>query len=215
MLTPVFHNPALPAPEMTIINAALNLLLRTSPQQMTMTQVYKAAGVSKATCYQYFSSKADLWCALFVEEERLHHAALERLPSKPGIQDWQQLFQQSLQFPNKLAAFLALADCLSEQTSGLRRYQQWQVLRQQNRRLVMTALLNDRSDVEAMGEAERRLAIIWCTLEGWLGRYRDSIFLRMSGERRRFARELALHCARLAANDSNLGNADTPLGEPE
>lgn len=203
MLTPVFHNPALPAPEMTILNAALNLLLRTSPQQMTMTQVYKAAGVSKATCYQYFSCKSDLWCALLIEDERLHQKALTQLPTPAGMEDWQRFFMHVLEYPNKMAVFLTLAERLQEQSPKLRRFQQWQALREQNRQLLMAALPTAGVNGDVNGDLYLRLGLIWCTLEGWLVRYRDSDFLQLTGERRQFARQLAVHCARLATQSGD------------
>ena len=51
-----------------ILEAALQLLIRTGPESLTTTQIAARAGVSVGTLYQYFPNKASLYQALLREK---------------------------------------------------------------------------------------------------------------------------------------------------
>lgn len=193
-LTSAFHNPELPAPEMTILNVALNLVLRTPPQQVTATHIYKAAGVSKATLYQYFSGKADIWAGMLLEEERTRLQTLARMPEEPVITHWQEYFFSVLQYPEKLAALQTLEVMLREDPPEERRYERWRSLRE----AVLNRMVSARERAADLDNAVARhqVAIIWCGLEGWLRLYRDPEFSKLSGGRRQFAHQLSADFAR-------------------
>ncbi|MEX1056261.1 MAG: TetR/AcrR family transcriptional regulator, partial [Natronospirillum sp.] len=87
-----YHNTTLPVAELTLLNAALNLFLRHPIDTLSMTLIHRSAGVSKATFYQYFSGKKDLWAGLLLEEEHARLALLACLPEKPEWNDWRTFF---------------------------------------------------------------------------------------------------------------------------
>lgn len=188
-LTSAFHNPELPAPEMTILNVALNLVLRTPPKQVTVTHIYKAAGVSKATLYQYFSGKCDIWAGMLLEEERTRLQTLARMPEDPVFTHWQEYFFSVLQYPEKLAALQALEVMLRENPPEERRYERWRSLRE----AVLNRMVSARERAANLDNtaARHQVAILWCGLEGWLRLYRDPEFSVLSGGRRQFAHELS------------------------
>ena len=192
MLTPVYHNPALPAPEMTIINAALNLLFRTSVQHLTMTQVYKAAGVSKATLYQYFSGKADLSAALLIEEARLRLHEMQALPATPTQEDWAGLLHERLQSPQKQRVLSSLAQVVNDTPDAWPRKTEWQSMEQQVQAMMMDCLHRTTGN-QALSTAQlcQRWAMWECSLVGWLHQYRDSAFRDLIGDRKQFVHALA------------------------
>ncbi len=194
MRTPVYHNPDLPAPEMTLLNAALNLMIRTSPGTVNVTQVFKAAGVSKATFYQYFSGLHDLRCALLLEEERWRLAGLEALQDVGDPGSWYQFFRSLFQYPDKLAALQHMETRLRAEPPELRRYHHWQALRSTVLDRMVTVV--SRGGDCSISESQQVVAGIWCHWEGWLRLYREPEFAALSGGRRQFGKWLAQDCAR-------------------
>lgn len=194
MRTPVYHNPDLPAPEMTLLNAALNLMIRTSPSTVNVTQVFKAAGVSKATFYQYFSGRDDLWCALLLEEERWRLSSLEALWDSNDLSAWYQFFRSLFQYPDKLAALQYMEARLRAEPPELRRYHHWQALRSTVLDRMVTVV--NRRAGSSISESQQVVAGIWCHWEGWLRLYREPEFAGLSGGRRQFGKWLAQDCAR-------------------
>lgn len=188
MLTPVYHNPALPAPEMTVLNATLNLLFRTPADHLTMTQVYKAAGVSKSTLYQYFSSKPDLWAAVLIEEARSRLHELQSLPAVPTRADWTRWLFETLQSPQKHRILASLEKTVNSTNETLPRKDEWRRLEYEVQSQVMDCLRRTLGN-QALSEARigQRWALWQCILSGWLMRYREPEFQELIGERKPFA----------------------------
>ncbi|MCH8551029.1 MAG: TetR/AcrR family transcriptional regulator [Natronospirillum sp.] len=194
MRTAVYHNPDLPAPEMTLLNAALNLMIRSTPESVTATQVFKSAGVSKATFYQYFSGREDVWSGLLLEEERWRLDGLDKLSNLADEDAWYHFFRSLFQYPDKLAALQQMETRLRASPPDLRRYHHWQALRS----TVLDRMVTVTHRVAGCPPAESRQVVagIWCYWEGWLRLYRDPEFSGLSGGRRQFAKWLARDCAR-------------------
>lgn len=194
MRTPAYHNPGLPAPEMTLLNAALNLMIRNDPDSITVTQIFRAAGVSKATFYQHFSGREDLWCGILLEEERWRLEGLEQVAPQDDRCAWELLFRDIFQSPDKLAALQFMESRLRAAPPDIRRYHHWQALRSTMLDRMVTVV--NRVAGAPVPKSQQVVASIWCQMDGWLRVYRDPEFAGLSGGRRQFARWLASDCAR-------------------
>lgn len=188
MLTPVFNNPNLAPMELTILNAAINLAIRTSADRISMTQIQKAAGVSKATLYQYFASKQDVWAAILLEED-IERARDACALVKTGDRDaWENYFYRLTLHPAKLVVLQKMEQSLRQQEPNLPRYHDW--LRQRRSFLSLMVDAAEHNGVDEL-DARQRVAMVWTTLEGWLRLYNEPDFREFCAGRQVFARSLA------------------------
>ena len=103
-----------------ILEAALQLLIRTGPKSLTTTQIAKRAGVSVGTLYQYFPNKASLYHALLSEKLERVTLAVETVcveqRGKPLDQMASALVERILQAkfktPEASAALYLISDSL-------------------------------------------------------------------------------------------------------
>ncbi|MFY0663992.1 MAG: TetR/AcrR family transcriptional regulator [Natronospirillum sp.] len=188
MLTPVFHNPSLAPMELTILNAAINLAIRTSTDHISMTQIQKAAGVSKASLYQYYASKLDIWAAILLEEDIERAEDAQALVASGDSEAWEGYFYRLTLHPAKLVVLQKMEQALRQENPDLPRYRDW--LRQRRRFLSLMVQAAQRHGVDEQ-EARQRVAMVWTALEGWLRLYNEPDFRDFCSGRQVFAQSLA------------------------
>ncbi|WLD56659.1 TetR/AcrR family transcriptional regulator [Salinispirillum sp. LH 10-3-1] len=188
MLTPVFHNPNLAPMELTILNAAINLAIRTSADRISMTQIQKVAGVSKATLYQYFAGKLDIWAAILLEEDIERARDAGPLVRNGDADAWESYFYRLTLHPAKLVVLQKMEQALRQEDPDLPRYKDW--LRQRRSYLSLMVQAAQQHGVDEM-EARQRVAMVWTTLEGWLRLYNEPDFREFCAGRQIFAQTLA------------------------
>jgi len=103
-----------------ILEAALQLLIRTGPESLTTTQIAKRAGVSVGTLYQYFPNKASLYQALLSEKLERVTLAVETVCTEQRGKPLDQmasalverLLQAKFKTPEASAALYLISDSL-------------------------------------------------------------------------------------------------------
>ncbi|MFC3852991.1 TetR/AcrR family transcriptional regulator [Salinispirillum marinum] len=188
MLTPVFQNAQLAPTELTILNAAINLAIRMSTDHLSMTQIQKAAGVSKASLYHYFASKLDVWSGILLEEELERAQQAERLLQEGSLDAWEDYFYYLTLHPSKLAVLQQMETALRHANPDLERYRAWLQQRRQFMEVMVDAA--QQRGCEA-GQAQQRVAMVWATLEGWLRLHNEPDFRGLCAGKQTFAKTLA------------------------
>lgn len=193
MLTPVFHNAQLAPVELTILNAAINLAIRMSTDALSMTQIQKAAGVSKASLYQYFASKLDVWAGILLEEDLERAQRAQELVKHSRLDAWEDYFYQLTLHPAKLVALQYMESALRQAEPDLPRYHAWL---QQRRRFMDVMVYAAQQQGSEAAHAQQRVAMIWVMLEGWLRLHKEPDFREFCTGRQVFAMSMAQQFAR-------------------
>lgn len=97
-----------------------------------MSHLMKAAGVSRATFYKYFSSKEDLFAAILLQDELELTPVLSRLRIYGTLSDLMEAYLSfRVQHIDRYRVLVGIEKTLTH-TTGLERFQHWQQLRRQH-----------------------------------------------------------------------------------
>ena len=89
----------------TILSAALKLLRTSTLQSITIEAIAKEAGVSKATIYRWWTSKASVIIDAFVENHIIHTPMRHDIhPGEALLAHWRSLAQQYSGWPGRVVA---------------------------------------------------------------------------------------------------------------
>jgi len=96
-----------------ILQAALSLIQESSVQAITIEAIAKEAGVSKATIYRWWDSKASVVIDAFIEDHIVHTPMRHDLsPTEAIVHHWRALAEQYSGMAGRIVAQI-LAECQS------------------------------------------------------------------------------------------------------
>ena len=96
-----------------ILQAAVHLLQENSVQAITIEAIAKEAGVSKATIYRWWDSKASVVIDAFIEDHIVHTPMRHDIsPTEAIVQHWRSLAEQYSGWAGRIVAQI-LAECQS------------------------------------------------------------------------------------------------------
>jgi len=133
MLAPGFslqkQNPA----ETALITSALNLFIIHNENSISVTQLIKAAGISRSVFYKHFGSKDDVYAAILLSDETTLGPLLKDARVYGGIAELlEQYLKHRIQQIEKYRVLMRLEKHLQDADCTLERFQQWQLLRRQH-----------------------------------------------------------------------------------
>jgi len=133
MHTPSFSIQEQSASEKALITSALNLFIIHNENTINVTQLIKAAGVSKSVFYKHFANKDDVYAAILLSDEIALTPTLKQLRVYGTVAELlEEYLKFRIQHVEKYRVLTRLEKHLHEKECELDRFLQWQMLRRQH-----------------------------------------------------------------------------------
>ncbi|MBU2863298.1 TetR/AcrR family transcriptional regulator [Reinekea marina] len=116
--------------ESALIATAFNLLVKHPEKPLSVTQVIKAAGVSRASFYKYFSNKEDLFAAILLSEELAIHGLIKQMSHEHSAGELlKNYLNYCIQNIKKYKLLGQLETILQKNNETIERFTRWKLLR--------------------------------------------------------------------------------------
>lgn len=116
--------------ERVLTSTAFNLLIKHQEKSLSVSQVIKAAGVSRSSFYKYFASKEDLFAAILLAEEVSISPMLYKLKSFGSVSDLMKAYlNYCIQNIEKYKLLAQIERNLQAHPNVNERYEHWKSLR--------------------------------------------------------------------------------------
>ncbi|WP_320825908.1 TetR/AcrR family transcriptional regulator [Reinekea sp.] len=133
MLTPGFSMQEQNPSETALITSALNLFIILNEDSISVTQLIKAAGISRSVFYKNFGGKDDVYAAILLTDELTLSPLLQEARVSGGIAELlEQYLKHRIQQIEKYRVLMRLEKKLQAGGCTLQRFQDWQQLRRQH-----------------------------------------------------------------------------------
>lgn len=184
-----------PSPsELALIASAMNLFMIRDETTVTVTQLIKAAGVSRSLFYRYFASKEDVFAAILLRDEIAFNTKMMDFKS---IESTGELISEALRFRiqqiDRYRVLLRLESHLVSSASDLPRFKQWQSLRKAHIEAfseLITQLKLSGKSVRSQEQARYHYGMIWSLANGVAQLSETDFFHELIHDRRGFNRFL-------------------------
>jgi len=193
MLTPGFsiqeQNPA----ETALITSALNLFIINNEDSISVTQLIKAAGISRSVFYKYFGGKDDVYAAILLTDELTLSPLLKDVRVYGGIADLlEQYLKHRIQQVEKYRVLMRLERNLQSGGCTLPRFQQWQLLRRQHADEFSAIIESKLARTKPIDRENLRFyyGLIWSLASGVVHISESDFFHQLILDRRGFTRFL-------------------------
>jgi AcrR family transcriptional regulator len=116
--------------ERALISTAINLLIKHQEKPISVSQLIRAAGVSRSSFYKYFASREDLYAAILLTEEFNIGPLLSKIKVYGTVSDLLEAFlNYCIQNIEKYKLLAHIEQNLENQPETIERYEQWKLLR--------------------------------------------------------------------------------------
>ena len=179
--------------EKALITSAQNLLSLYQERPITVGQLIKAAGISKAVFYRYFANIDDVYAAILLHDELQVTPLLRQLRVYGTVADLlEQLLKFRIQQFEKCRILAGLEQQLAAKNCELARFQQWQGLRRQHVE-EFTSIVASKSVRLTVADRENLrfyYGLVWSISAGVAQLANNDFFHEMVQDRRGFTRFL-------------------------
>lgn len=119
--------------EKALVTSALNLFIINHESTINVTQLIKAAGISRSVFYRHFANKNDVFAAILLADELALTPKLNELRICGSVSELlQEYLKFRIQHIEKYRVLVRLEHHLLDQDGELLRFRQWQALRRQH-----------------------------------------------------------------------------------
>lgn len=187
--------------EKALITSALNLFIGHHEKTISVTQLLRVTGVSKAVFYQYFANKDDICAAILLTDEMALTALLKELRLYGSIPDLlQQYLKFRIQQVEKYRVLVRLEKELLQKNSTLLRFQQWQWLRREHVNEFTAIVEAKLARSKKMDNQNIRFyyGLVWALANGMANLSESDFFHELIEDRRGFTRFLLQSIADVA-----------------
>ncbi|MEJ2072260.1 MAG: TetR/AcrR family transcriptional regulator [Reinekea sp.] len=183
-----------PSPsEKALITSALTLYSIHQEKNISVTQLVKAAGISKSVFYRYFANIDDVYAAILLTDELQLTPILKELRAYGTISD---LLKHYLRFRirhiEKYRLLIRIEQYLSDKNCDVPRYAQWNNLRRQHMDEFMSIVESKLSRTKVMDREQLKFyyGLVWAMASGVANLYENDFFLESIQDRRGFTQFL-------------------------
>ncbi|EAR09744.1 TetR/AcrR family transcriptional regulator [Reinekea blandensis] len=181
------------ASESALIASALNLFTIHDESTINVTQLIKAAGVSRSLFYRHFSGKDDVYAGILLRDELSISLKLQELETSRSCGE---IMREFLRFRihqiERYRVILRLEKHLNALDPDLPRYRQWQVLRRRHAQEFKDLIQQSLADKpeHAQDSAHFYYGLIWSLANGVAHLSDTDFFYELLQDRRGFHRFL-------------------------
>ncbi|MEJ2042054.1 MAG: DUF1285 domain-containing protein [Reinekea sp.] len=204
-----------PSPsEKALITSALTLYSIHQEKNISVTQLVKAAGISKSVFYRYFANIDDVYAAILLTDELQLTPILKELRAYGTISD---LLKHYLRFRirhiEKYRLLIRIEQYLSDKNCDVPRYAQWNNLRRQHMDEFMSIVESKLSRTKVMDREQLKFyyGLVWAMASGVANLYENDFFLESIQDRRGFTQFLDSILQQI----SDTNNSPVHLWHPE
>jgi AcrR family transcriptional regulator len=181
------------ASEKALVTSALNLFIKHNEKTINVTQLIKAAGVSKAVFYKHFANKEDVYAAILLNDELALTPVLKDLRVYGTLSDLlEQYLKFRIQHVEKYRVIVRLEKTLMDKECDLLRFKQWQALRRQHIDEFTTIVENKLSRLKPVDKENTRFyyGLVWSIANGMVNLSESDFFHELVLDRRGFTKFL-------------------------
>ncbi|MFT5009203.1 MAG: AcrR family transcriptional regulator [Reinekea sp.] len=183
------QNPA----ETALIGSALNLFTIHNENSVTVTQLIKAAGVSRSVFYKHFANKDDVYAAILLTDELAVSPLLKKIRASGSAGELlEQYLKYRIQFVKKYRVLMRLEKHLQATDCTLERFVQWQLLRRQHVDEFAAIIELDLAHLKPLERDNARFhyGLLWSLASGMAHITESDLFSELIRDRRGFTRFL-------------------------
>lgn len=181
------------ASEKALVTSALNLFIKHHESTINVTQLIKAAGISKAIFYKHFANKEDVYAAILLNDELSLTPLLKDLRVYGTLSDLlEQYLKFRIQHVEKYRVIVRLEKHLLEKECDQARFKQWQALRRQHVDEFTTIVENKLSRLKPIDKENTRFyyGLVWSIANGMVNLSESDFFHELVLDRRGFTKFL-------------------------
>lgn len=179
--------------EKVIVASALNLFIIHHEDTINVSQLLKAAGISKSVFYKYFANKDDVFAAILLSDEMALTSLLKDLRVYGTVSDLlEQYLKFRIQHVEKYRVLVRLEKYLHEKECSLTRFKQWQMLRRQHVDEFTSIVESKLSRLKQIDKENVRFyyGLVWAMANGLANLSESDFFHELILDRRGFTRFL-------------------------
>jgi len=179
--------------ETALISSALNLFTIHNENSITVTQLIKAAGISRSVFYKHFANKDDVYAAILLTDELAVTPLLTNIGASGGAADLlEQYLKYRIQFVKKYRVLMRLEKHLQATDCTLARFVQWQLLRRQHVDEFAAIIELDLAHLKPLERDKARFhyGLLWSLASGMAHITESDLFPELIRDRRGFIRFL-------------------------
>ncbi len=180
------------ATEKALLTASLNLFLIHDENNISVTQLAKAAGVSKATFYKHFSNKEDLYSAILLMDELELTPVLRKLMRSGSIAELLKAYlNYRIQHLDRYRVLIRLEKKLENSCKAVR-FLQWQQLRKHHITDFNAIVESKMSNEQAANSQDFQFyyGFIWTITSGLAHLSESDFYHELISDRRGYAKFL-------------------------
>ncbi len=179
--------------EKALITTALNLFTIHHEKNINVTQLIKAAGISKSVFYRYFANLDDVYAAILLNDELQLTLVLRELRVYGTVADLLQNYLKfRIQHVEKYRVLVRLEQFLTDKNCSSTRFQQWKHLRRQHIDEFTSIVESKLSRVKQVDKENLRFyyGLVWAMSTGMASLSENDFFHELVQDRRGFTRFL-------------------------